>query len=49
MRSGVSRPSGSACRCLTGLNDIEAASLPETFFTVWSNVFIGACKPVSFS
>ena len=22
-----------------GLNDIEAASLPETFFTVWSNVF----------
>ena len=23
----------------TGLTDIEAASLPETFFTVWSNVF----------
>lgn len=23
----------------TGLSDIEAASLPETFFTVWSNVF----------
>lgn len=22
-----------------GLNDVEAASLPETFFTVWSNVF----------
>lgn len=22
-----------------GLNDIQAASLPETFFTVWSNVF----------
>ena len=22
-----------------GLNDIEAATLPETFFTVWSNVF----------
>jgi len=22
-----------------GLTDIEAASLPETFFTVWSNVF----------
>jgi NADPH2:quinone reductase len=22
-----------------GLSDIEAASLPETFFTVWSNVF----------
>ncbi|HXY05144.1 MAG TPA: NAD(P)H-quinone oxidoreductase [Burkholderiaceae bacterium] len=23
----------------TGLTDIEAASLPETFFTVWTNVF----------
>jgi len=22
-----------------GLSDVEAASLPETFFTVWSNVF----------
>ena len=22
-----------------GLSDAEAASLPETFFTVWSNVF----------
>jgi NADPH2:quinone reductase len=22
-----------------GLTDVEAASLPETFFTVWSNVF----------
>lgn len=22
-----------------GLNDVEAAALPETFFTVWSNVF----------
>ena len=29
----------SACRCPRGLSDIEAASLPETFFTVWSNVF----------
>jgi NADPH2:quinone reductase len=31
-----------ALQCLpvpTGLTDIEAASLPETFFTVWSNVF----------
>jgi len=31
-----------AAQCLpvpTGLTDIEAASLPETFFTVWSNVF----------
>ena len=25
-----------------GLSLIEAASLPETFFTVWSNVFLGA-------
>jgi NADPH:quinone reductase len=25
--------------CPKGLSDIEAASLPETFFTVWSNVF----------
>jgi NADPH2:quinone reductase len=31
-----------AVQCLPipkGLSDIEAASLPETFFTVWSNVF----------
>ena len=31
-----------AAQCLpvpTGLSDVEAASLPETFFTVWSNVF----------
>ena len=29
-----------------GLSDVEAASLPETFFTVWSNVFDrGALKP----
>lgn len=31
-----------ALQCLpvpTGLTDLEAASLPETFFTVWSNVF----------
>ena len=33
------RRSGSACRCRKGLSDVEAASLPETFFTVWSNVF----------
>jgi putative PIG3 family NAD(P)H quinone oxidoreductase len=25
-----------------GLSGVEAASLPETFFTVWSNIFIGA-------
>ncbi len=31
-----------AAHCLpipAGLSDLEAASLPETFFTVWSNVF----------
>lgn len=31
-----------AAQCLpvpNGLSDIEAASLPETYFTVWSNVF----------
>ncbi|HYE71011.1 MAG TPA: NAD(P)H-quinone oxidoreductase [Aquabacterium sp.] len=29
-----------------GLTDVEAASLPETFFTVWSNVFDrGSLKP----
>jgi NADPH2:quinone reductase len=29
-----------------GLTDVEAASLPETFFTVWSNVFDrGGLKP----
>jgi NADPH2:quinone reductase len=29
-----------------GLSDVEAASLPETFFTVWSNVFDrGQLKP----
>lgn len=31
-----------AALCLpipTGLTDVEAAALPETFFTVWSNVF----------
>ncbi|SDP43609.1 NADPH2:quinone reductase [Rhodoferax sp. OV413] len=26
-----------------GLSDVEAASLPETFFTVWSNVFDRGC------
>ena len=32
----ASRRSASACRCPTGLSDVEAASLPETFFTVWT-------------
>ena len=33
-------------QCLTvpkGLDDVAAASLPETFFTVWSNVFDRGC------
>ena len=32
-------PIGQCLPCPVGLTDIEAASLPETFFTVWSNVF----------
>jgi len=34
-----------ASHCLPlprGLGAVDAASLPETFFTVWSNIFIGA-------
>jgi NADPH2:quinone reductase len=32
-------PVGSCLPVPAGLSDVEAASLPETFFTVWSNVF----------
>ena len=32
-------PVGQCLAVPAGLTDIEAASLPETFFTVWSNVF----------
>lgn len=32
-------PIGQCLPVPQGLSDIEAASLPETFFTVWSNVF----------
>ena len=32
-------PVGQCLPVPNGLSDIEAASLPETFFTVWSNVF----------
>ncbi|MDB5844474.1 MAG: Alcohol dehydrogenase, zinc-binding domain protein [Polaromonas sp.] len=32
-------PVGQCLSVPAGLSDIEAASLPETFFTVWSNVF----------
>jgi NADPH2:quinone reductase len=32
-------PVGQCLPSPKGLSDIEAASLPETFFTVWSNVF----------
>ena len=32
-------PIGQCLPVPNGLSDVEAASLPETFFTVWSNVF----------
>jgi NADPH2:quinone reductase len=32
-------PVGQCLPSPAGLSDVEAASLPETFFTVWSNVF----------
>jgi NADPH2:quinone reductase len=32
-------PAGQCLPVPAGLSDIEAASLPETFFTVWQNVF----------
>ena len=32
-------PIGQCLPAPEGLSDVEAASLPETFFTVWSNVF----------
>lgn len=32
-------PAGQCLPVPAGLSDVEAASLPETFFTVWSNVF----------
>jgi NADPH:quinone reductase len=32
-------PAGQCLPVPRGLSDVEAASLPETFFTVWSNVF----------
>src|SRR5258706_5324008 len=32
-------PIGQLLPVPAGLSDVEAASLPETFFTVWSNVF----------
>ena len=36
-------PVGQCLPVPRGLSDVEAASLPETFFTVWSNVFDRAC------
>jgi NADPH:quinone reductase-like Zn-dependent oxidoreductase len=32
-------PVGQCLPVPAGLNDLDAAGLPETFFTVWSNVF----------
>lgn len=36
-------PIGQCLPVPDGLTDIEAASLPETFFTVWSNLMARAC------
>ena len=36
-------PVGQCLAVPTGLSLVQAASLPETFFTVWSNVFERAC------
>jgi NADPH2:quinone reductase len=39
-------PSGSCLKVPTGFSSIDAAAVPETFFTVWANVFeAGALKP----
>jgi NADPH2:quinone reductase len=38
-RTAAWRRRASACRCRRGSAMLEAASLPETFFTVWQNVF----------
>ncbi|MFA0810045.1 NAD(P)H-quinone oxidoreductase [Microbulbifer epialgicus] len=35
----VTAPEGQCLPIPAGLSEIEAAALPETFFTVWSNVF----------
>ncbi len=35
-------PAGQCLPVPKGLNDVQAASLPETFFTVWQNVFVNA-------
>ena len=35
-------PAGQCLPVPEGLSDIEAAALPETFFTVWQNVFLNA-------
>lgn len=35
-------PAGQCLPVPKGLSDIEAAALPETFFTVWQNVFLNA-------
>ena len=39
MPSSAWRRCGQCLPVPRGLTDVEAASLPETFFTVWSNVF----------
>ena len=39
MPNTASRRRRNACRCRRALSLVDAAALPETFFTVWSNVF----------
>ena len=42
----VAVPAGQALPVPAGLTDVQAAGLPETFFTVWYNVFqIGSLAP----
>ena len=40
-----SRPPASACRCRPAARMVEAAALPETLFTVWTNLFERGCAP----
>jgi len=39
LKVGCAAPLSQVLPVPQGLSDVEAASLPETFFTVWSNVF----------
>jgi NADPH:quinone reductase len=45
LTNGAAMPSmsrwmrGTACPCPEGVDEVDAAGLPETYFTVWSNIF----------